>query len=114
MLAGVTLKANGVSYSLKFTTRAMMALEEANGGDLMGYIERVQKSPTIASVVSVLQETLNDGKGEADLEKVQDFVDTVGFVDAAAAMQKAIEAAFPEAVEGAKGQPRKKRRAAAK
>lgn len=96
MISGVTVDVGERRETLRFTTRAMMAAEQRLDMGLLEIARSLEGSVRVGTIVTVLSECANDGKG-IETEAAQAMVDEIGLARAAEVLGEVVEAAFPEA-----------------
>jgi len=96
MISSVTIDAGGERHTLKMGASAMMRLEDAFDKSVAGIVDDIQKEQRIGTIIRVLAECMNDGKGCA-VDAASDLVDVLGIEGAGEALGKVAEAAFPDA-----------------
>jgi hypothetical protein len=97
MISSHHVKVGGKTYSLKLGTGAMIRLESIRGASITSLLAQLQGDPSVRDFVAVMAEVMNDGAGATQEEAVE-LIDALGFEGAGAAIMKASEMAFPEAV----------------
>lgn len=87
----VEFEARGETWTLRYSTNAICALEDDLDMGVEDIIERLQGSPRMSLVRAVFRA----GLGDVSAETAGDLVDAVGFARAAGLIGEAFERAFP-------------------
>lgn len=96
MIGGVTKEVAGASYTLRLTTRAMMAVEDKTGKGIVETVQELSDGFRVSTVAVLLCECMNDGNG-ATMDDAQLFMDAAGITGAGEILGEVVEAAFPDA-----------------
>jgi hypothetical protein len=104
----IEFSAGGETYSLAFTTNAMVRYQDDSGESLLTGLTALQSDPTdIRRVRGMMRAAL---AGDVSHDEAGDIMDEVGLMRSITLLSDAATAAFPEADAGAEkgnGQPAK-------
>jgi hypothetical protein len=109
MISGLTCQIGSKTETLRFSTKAMMAVEDAEGAGIVDVLAAMEDQFTIGQIVRIFAACGNDGQGRP-IEWAQDAVDTIGVTEAVKHIGDCATKAFPEAAgdeKNAKGPCRK-------
>ncbi len=100
MISSVTKEIAGEPHTFRLKTRAKRAIEGRLECGFMALMASLESDYSINALTVILAESMKDGAGASD-DAAEDVIDNLGDEKAAELLGEIVEAAFPDAKEGA-------------